>query len=387
MSQFLVSSYNNHSLLAHKPSGKESKKDFYLINYNNIIKDYNTNTINPSFLYKSNSKIKNNTKKNNIKNKIKNNTKSNKLIIYNCLESIEKGYLETYSFDKNNFKLQLIGRVNSNGLSTCFIQSDLLNQNLIVINYWDSTISINPLNKDNIPEKSIFIYKNNYQFKLNNLKEHLHNRQSESHNHSIYFYNENIIIVPDLGKDELLFFYYDYKSIKLVFKYLLDTKSGPRYLQILNNYIYVINELDSSISVLLLFIDKNHIENVVQIQKIKTIPNDYKEYNTCGNILLHPLKKYLFASNRGHNSIAIYKILENFNLKLIKIIGSKGKTPRHFTINQKGNKLLIANQDSDNIVIYNILFKKSNNAIIENIKLEYFNTITDVNSPNYILEL
>lgn len=378
MSSFLVSSYNRFNILAHSPKGKEIKNQgFTYLNYDNsfnkIIIDkkiiINDNIkFNPSFLLKH--------------------PKLN--LIYNCPESIHEGYIETFKYKiiNNKIYLKYLNRVNANGTSSCFLTFDTKLENILVTNYWTSSISIHPL-INGIPQQSIFTYYNNNKLKIKNINDHLSNRQNESHNHSLYFLKENLIIVPDLGDDTLKFFKYYNNELDLTYSYKLIKSSGPRYLQIKDNYIYIINELDSSITVLKIFtknisfINKNNkiifnnkfnvIHKIEELQTIKTIPNNFNDINTCGNIILY--KNFIFASNRGHNSIAMFSILNDNQLKLINIFNCLGKTPRHFNINN--NKLIVANQDSNNIVIFNI----------HPDKLVFNKIINNVNSPNYIFNL
>ena len=328
--------------------------------------------------------------------------------MYNCPESIYEGYIETYKYyldASKNLVLELVGVVNTMGTSTCFLAIDKKQQNILVVNYWTSSISIHPL-LDGIPQESIFTFYSNLKININNIEDHLKDRQNESHNHSLYFINENLIVVPDLGNDTLKFFNYNYHKIELIYTYKLKSGSGPRYLQILDNYLYVVNELDSSVSVIYTNITStecvlsktvinnkininkkviNKIVEVKEIQRIKTIPKNYKDKNTCGNIILYTSElnnNYIFASNRGHNSIAVYKIYKNnkkHQISLINIISTIGKTPRHFTIHN--NKLIIANQDSHNIVIYDI--KNNDN----NIKFYKLHNIDNVNLPNYVMNI
>ena len=118
-------------------------------------------------------------------------------------------------------------------------------------------------------------------------------------------------------------------------------------------------------------------EELKFIQKISTIPNDFKEKTTASGIKIHPNKKFIYASNRGHDSIAIFKILNEGILELINIQKCGGKTPRHFNISQSGEQLFVANQDSNSIFTFKIL---------ENGDLKYHNE-KNVNSPNFIIEI
>ena len=109
------------------------------------------------------------------------------------------------------------------------------------------------------------------------------------------------------------------------------------------------------------------------IQDIKTIPKDINVKNTCGTIKYSD-KGYIYASNRGHDSIAIFKISKNHLLELKDINPTYGKIPRHFEINEDSSELYVANQDSNKVVVFKILKDK----------LKILDTIM-CNSPNFVL--
>jgi len=347
MDTILVTSYNNFDILAHSPKGNLSSSPFCLITENKLYFP-KIGSLNPAFVLKH----------------------PDKNIIYVCSESINEGTIETYSFENQEFKKER--SVSSGGKSACFITIDKKRENILVVNYWDSNISILPLKKG-IAQEPKYIHKSKNKLISVCLDEHLLDRQSESHNHSLLFYykeNREIAIVPDLGSDKIKFFKYGGDNLLLMSEHNLKRGSGPRYLQLSNDVLYVVNELNSTVQVFSIILEDD-IVTLSEKQTISTIPHHYKDYNTCGNILICPSKRKLFVSNRGHDSIICYKILKDNTLKKTLIFKSGGKTPRHFSINK--NKLYIANQDSNNVVIFDL----------DNLKKSIF----IVNSPNYILFL
>tara|TARA_B100000886_G_scaffold340362_1_gene309438 strand:+ start:7438 stop:8499 length:1062 start_codon:yes stop_codon:yes gene_type:complete len=348
----LVCSYNYFPNLAHKPHGKENKIPLRIINYSiNKLIDVK-DSYNPAFVLKH----------------------PDKNIVYICCESIYEGDIMTLSYD-SNFNFTLLDIVKS-GKSTCYLELDLKKNNLISINYWDSTIKIHPL-KNFIAQKCSYTV--NSKIINSNRVNHLKDRQKESHNHSILLYthhNKDIAFVPDLGKDVIRIFELQNNYLKSLNKLKLKKGSGPRYIRNKDNYLYVINELSSTIDVIKIDTTCFKFIDLKIVQKISTIPKNFEQKNTCGNIAIHPSNNFIFASNRGHDSIAVFEILEDYKLKLINIIYCMGKTPRHFTINKNGSVLYVANQDSDNVSI----FKFENKSLI------YDNDIK-VDSPNFIIEL
>ena len=341
MTELLICSYNDFSNLAHIPKGKEAKFPLYWKGNKYFFK-YNNN---PAFVLKH----------------------PVYQYYYICNESIFSGSISTFLL-KNN-ELKLINTVSSCGKSSCYLVFDKNLEYIININYWDSIISVHPL-KNNIVQKASQIVKPRISNNINKIEDHLKDRQATSHHHSCVFYGDKLY-VPDLGTDKIDI--YNYKNGKLTFAEYIQLKrgSGPRYTIIHNDHIYIINELSSSLSV----IDLNDTTSKV-IQNITTLPNNFIGKNTCGSIQINRDKKIIYASNRGHDSIACFKILDNNTLELIEIKKTLGKTPRHFCISNCLRKIHVANQDSNNIVTFNI----TNSG-----KLEYEN-ISKCNSPNFIID-
>jgi len=111
---------------------------------------------------------------------------------------------------------------------------------------------------------------------------------------------------------------------------------------------------------------------IKDVQEISTIPSWYEGKNTCGNMLISG-DGYIYVSNRGHNSIAIYEILKNGKLLGKDIIESGGETPRHFNISKKEDKLYVGNQDTNSVVC----FKREKGML-------YYEKSIECNSPNFI---
>ena len=342
MSNLFICSYNNFSKLAHIPNGIEAKLPFSVNEKKYIFKK----NINPAFVLKN----------------------PQLPYFYVCSESIYSGYISTFVI-KNN-KLEHIKTVSSCGKSSCYLAFDNKMEYLININYWDSIISIHPL-KNNIIQEATQVIKPKINNNINKINDHLKDRQSTSHHHSCVFFKKKLY-VPDLGTDKIDIYDYNNGNLKFTDFIQLQKGSGPRYSVINNGHIYIINELSSSITIINLEDESKSI-----LQNIKTIPKDFLEKNTCGTIQINRNKNLIFASNRGHDSIAVYKILENNKLELIEIKKTIGKTPRHFSLSKCGEKLYVANQDSNNVVTFKINL---------NCKL-YFENIIKCNSPNFVLEI
>src|SRR5216683_7523228 len=115
---------------------------------------------------------------------------------------------------------------------------------------------------------------------------------------------------------------------------------------------YVINELSSTVTVLRYDGERGSFE---PFQTVSTLPKDFKGSSTTAEVQVHPSGKFLYGSNRGHNSIAVFTIAANSGrLTAAGYQAQEIKIPRNFSIDPTGKFLLVANQDANNIVVFRI---------------------------------
>lgn len=180
-------------------------------------------------------------------------------------------------------------------------------------------------------------------------------RQKGPHAHScIPIPGTKKVIIPDLGMDKLMVYEIAGNGrLELCEKEVYDCLpgSGPRFGEFYEekDFFYVINELGSAISVLHYERDK---KKFVSVQQISTLPEACE--NICADLHMTPDKKFLYASNRGHDSITCYKCLEDGKLEWVCNVPCGGRTPRNFAIAKSGGCLLVGNQDTDEIVVFQI---------------------------------
>ncbi len=181
-------------------------------------------------------------------------------------------------------------------------------------------------------------------------------RQEKPHVHSSLFEpNGKRIFVADLGIDQVKVYTIDKTKFSLKpFKYpeiKMAPGSGPRHMAIHPNgkLLFVANELGSSVSVIQL----PEKGNFKILETVSTLPAEFAKPNTCADIHLSPDGNYLYVSNRGMNSIAIFSInAKEGKLKLVGYEDTKGEMPRNFTLTPEGDYLLVANQNTNNIVAF-----------------------------------
>jgi 6-phosphogluconolactonase len=184
-------------------------------------------------------------------------------------------------------------------------------------------------------------------------------RQQGPHSHAI---NETpdgrFVVVTDLGLDKLFVYAFDPLKGKLRPNQpeyaALAAGSGPRHLVFhpSGKFVYVVNEIQSTISA---FSYDAQTASLKELQTVKTVPADFPGSNSAAEVQVHRNGKFLYASNRGHDSIAVFSIDPRAGtLKLIEFTPAQGKTPGTFSIDPSGSWLIAANQSSDLLALFRL---------------------------------
>jgi 6-phosphogluconolactonase len=184
-------------------------------------------------------------------------------------------------------------------------------------------------------------------------------RQQAPHAHSIYTSNDNrFAIAADLGIDKVLVYRFDPAKGSLTPNdppfATVNPGAGPRHLAFHPNskFVYSINEMLSTATAFTYDAATGTLHN---IQTVSTLPQGFTGSNSTAEVHVHPNGKFLYGSNRGHDSIAVFAIDPNKGtLTAVEQTSTKGKTPRNFELDPTGAYLFAANQDTDNIVIFRI---------------------------------
>ena len=251
------------------------------------------------------------------------------------------------SFKIQESKLNLINSVSSGGSFPCFIS---INSSGIVLvaNYGSGTIALLELNSKGILAGPLDIQQHTGKSTGPG--------QNAPHAHYSLFEPEGKSIISiDLGTNELWFSKIDSKTNTLKpsipEKLTMDNGAGPRHMTFHNNqkWAYVINELTSTVTQVIKSKSGVYEKGV----SISTIPLGYEGENFCADIHLSNDGKFLYASNRGHNSIAIYKVDQtNGQLTLTTFEPTLGDWPRNFSLTPDNKFLLVANQKSNSIISF-----------------------------------
>jgi 6-phosphogluconolactonase len=165
-------------------------------------------------------------------------------------------------------------------------------------------------------------------------------------------------LVADLGTDRIVVYKFDEKTGKLTPNDPPFTKvnggSGPRHLAFHPNgkWLYAVQELSNEV---IAFNWDSHKGTLTQFQQVKTLPADFSEPNTAAEIVVRHDGKFLYVTNRGHDSIVVYAVdAKTGELTLRQRVPSRGKVPRYFTIDPSGKWLLVSNQEGGNVAVFSV---------------------------------
>ncbi len=363
---FLVGTYTDLDALAHQPYAPTSGAGIYTLNISTdgtLSERQTTEALNPAVLIPH----------------------SSGKLMYGIVETIQNnGDVLQFSHDQGG-KLNLEGTFRASGKSTCYLSLSPEKDIAIVINYWDAIIDVVDVDENGIlgDVRQSFkqLYRKEGEWRQVEYREdHWENRQVGPHAHCAHFW-EDWVFIPDLGENAVFQYRYDTTEKKLVpdTHIKFEAGSGPRHMAMhpTLDICYVSNELFNTVCVAKL--DKSEPEStrerLVPIQYESTLENrDQTSY--VSEIKLSPDAKFLYVSNRGDNSLAIFKVLDNGGLERIDVVPTGGKFPRHFALTPCGNAVLVANQDSSYLTLFS---RDISTGLIQATGATY-----DIPAPNYI---
>lgn len=178
-----------------------------------------------------------------------------------------------------------------------------------------------------------------------------HENQAAAHVHFADLTPDKYLVTCDLGTDEVVTYEIsDYGRLNRLETYHAIPGAGPRHIVFHPHYkiAYLICELNSTIEVLI-YDGDGQFE---RLQTISTLPENFSEFNGTAAIRLSADGRFLYGSNRGHNSIAVYKVAGDGTLELVEFVPTNGKNPRDFNITPDQQYIIAAHQDSDNATVF-----------------------------------
>ncbi|HZD30331.1 MAG TPA: lactonase family protein [Candidatus Angelobacter sp.] len=265
-------------------------------------------------------------------------------------EGDKTGAVSVFDVAGANGRLKLLQEVSSGGADPAHLSLDQSGRYLLVANYTGGNAAVFPIEKDGrLGARTAFVQ--NSGSSVN--KE----RQAAPHAHEILVSRDNrLVMVPDLGTDELLLYRFDAASGALTPGKPASVKvapgSGPRHFALApsGKFLYLVNELASTVNV---FSFDSTAGQLRELQTISTLPQGFEGQNTTAEIAVDAAGKHLYASNRGDDSIAVFAIDERTGkLTFVERVSTGGKEPRHFAFDLTGKWLFAANQNSGSINVF-----------------------------------
>jgi 6-phosphogluconolactonase len=262
------------------------------------------------------------------------------------------GGVSAFSVDRATGKLTFINEVASRGADPCYIIVDKSGKYVLVANYTGGSVAVFPiLEGGKLGEATGFVQHTGHGADPK--------RQEGPHAHSIDLSPDNrFAFVDDLGLDEVLVYKFDASKGTLTPNdppfTKLDAGAGPRHfvLHPSGKFAYVVAEMQSTVTALSVDLKAGTLQ---RLQTLSTLPKDFKGENDDAEVHVHPNGKFLYTSNRGHDSIVVYAIdPAKGTLTVIDHVPTQGKIPRSFEIDPTGKFLFAENEKSNNIVIFRI---------------------------------
>ncbi len=272
----------------------------------------------------------------------------------NNFKGKKAGAVTAFAIDAKTGGLTLLNQETSGGAGPCHLMVDATGKNVLVANYGGGSIEVLPVQEDGrLSEPTTFI-----QHQGDSVNQQ---RQEGPHAHWIATDPQNrFALTCDLGLDKVLVYRFDPAKGSLVPNeppsVSIQPGSGPRHLSFhpKGRFAYLISEMACTMTVLSYDAGRGELK---VLQTISTLPpgEEVQRGFSTAEVEVHPSGRFVYGSNRGHNTIVVFGVDEkNGRLSYIENQSTKGKTPRNFAIDPSGSYLLAQNQDSDNIVPFRI---------------------------------
>jgi 6-phosphogluconolactonase len=262
------------------------------------------------------------------------------------------GAVSAFAIERSTGKLRYINQQPSHGTGPCHLCADQTGRFVLVANYNSGSIAAFPI----LAEGALGAASAAVQHEGSSLNPQ---RQQGPHAHSINLDpGNNFALVADLGLDKVLVYKLDHERGTLVPNdpsgVSVHPEAGPRHLAFHPNgrFVYLIDELDSTMITFAYDADRG---TLTALQTLPTLPDGFGGRNHTADTHVSPSGRFVYGSNRGHDSIAIFAIDDRTGtLTVVGHESTRGRTPRNFAIDPSGAFLYAANQDSSTIVVFRI---------------------------------
>ena len=262
-----------------------------------------------------------------------------------------QGKITAFSIDPVAGGLTILNSVSSGGGGACHIVVDKTGKSLMVANYGTGSVA------------AFAIQPNGRLVEPPTVMQHTgssvdQKRQRGPHAHAVVLSADNrFLFVPDLGLDRIMSYRLDPQKPSLTANdppfAEVGAGSGPRHFAFQPNgkFAYGLNEMKSSVTAFRYDAKRGGLS---EIQTLSTLPQDFNGENNSAEIQVDAKGRFVYATNRGHDSITVFAIGGDGKLTMVQNIPSRGQAPRSFRIDPSGNYLLAANQNTSNIVVFRI---------------------------------
>jgi len=249
-------------------------------------------------------------------------------------------------------KLRLLNRQSALGTAACYLDVDSSGKTVLVANYATGSVASLPIRKDGSlgPASSFVQHKGGSNVDKS--------RQMAAHAHCFVISPDNrFAFAADLGLDQVLAYRLNSEKAKLSANAQPFVRTppgaGPRHLTFHpgGKAMYVINELANSVTHFSYSPDSGLL---IERQTISTLPKDFKGTSYCADLKITPNGRFLYGTNRGHHSVAAYRIRDDGSLAGIGIFPSLGEGPQNLAITANGKSLICANMPSSNVAVFHI---------------------------------
>jgi 6-phosphogluconolactonase len=261
----------------------------------------------------------------------------------------DAGTVTAFSIDSATGKLTELNQTKSKGSMPCYVSVDSTGKYVFVANYGSGSIAALPIQPDGkLGEATGFMQ---HEGTGPNAA-----RQKGPHAHSIKQYPKtNFVMAADLGTDKLTAYRFDatkggFTAIKPA---ELAPGAGPRHFAFhpKRNVIYVNGEMGSTVTA---FGFNPKDGTFTTLGSLTTLPADHQGENNTAETVVHPSGKFVYVSNRGNDSLAVFSVNSDGTLKAVGHVKSGGQIPRNFNIDPTGNYLLAGNQRTNNLLVFKI---------------------------------
>ena len=269
-----------------------------------------------------------------------------------AVNETDPGMVSSFAIDRAAAKLTLISKVSSKGGGPCHLALDATGRWLAVANYGTGSVAVLPVGAGGkLGEAAAF--DQHHGSGINR------SRQEGPHAHEAVFSPDNrFLLVPDLGLDQILVYRFDAAKGTIAPNDppfgVVAPGSGPRHLTFHPNgkVVYVLSEMASTVTAFRYDAARGALES---FQTVSALPDHFSGQSTTAEIAVNAAGSAVYASNRGHDSIALFHIApELFRLAPAEHTPTLGKTPRQFTLDPEGKFLLASNQQSGAIVSFHV---------------------------------